>query len=150
MKSLLLALTFTTVASSTLLESVDSSDFQCGTLTPIRKIAFKVVKTLCPANALDTVNDCCVHHDKCYDNKMTTTKKRCDAEFRACLNKAMSSHGPACNVVKTSMCEAVERLGALAWWRADKSTEEIIDAIKNEFLALLSRPWAFIKAKFHL
>ncbi|KAK0408802.1 hypothetical protein QR680_004167 [Steinernema hermaphroditum] len=115
MKIQLLAALSATVLLAACVESVDPSNFQCGTEKHLNKVIYKIVDKLCPVH-IDSINDCCVEHDACYDNTTRITREECDTKFCTCLTDATSSNPTCqCQALETTMCKAVEFFGGPAY-----------------------------------
>ncbi|ETN75617.1 hypothetical protein NECAME_12239 [Necator americanus] len=85
---------------------------------------------------LETVNQCCVSHDKCYDDQLG--RKHCDDTFCDCLDRVTRGY-EVCNKEDGPLfCGMVRQFGADAYLRSgnhtvalEESQDEIIHAAPN-------------------
>ncbi|KAK6725540.1 hypothetical protein RB195_004077 [Necator americanus] len=139
----LLAVLYSTRSSptrSTNSESAESYEdeeesWECGTDAFSKYFSENQIELDCP-KLKKTVNQCCVSHDKCYDDQLG--RKHCDDTFCDCLDRVTRGY-EVCNKEDGPLfCGMVRQFGADAYLRSgnhtvslEESQDEIIHAAPN-------------------
>uniref|UniRef100_A0A7E4VM18 EB domain-containing protein n=1 Tax=Panagrellus redivivus TaxID=6233 RepID=A0A7E4VM18_PANRE len=91
---------------------VPETEWVCGAATFDRSLAFQRASEVCDDVGFD-VNQCCVIHDKCYEEDKTQAE--CDDPFCACLEKqAYRANSTNCGAVLEGFCSMVRWFGGIA------------------------------------
>ncbi|KHJ81805.1 hypothetical protein OESDEN_18507, partial [Oesophagostomum dentatum] len=97
----------------------EGDDWECGTDAFTKYMSENQIELDCP-KIKKTVNQCCVAHDKCYDDQLG--RKHCDDTFCGCLDRVTKGY-EVCNKEDGPLfCSMVRQFGAEAYVRAGNHT----------------------------
>ncbi|GMT30318.1 hypothetical protein PFISCL1PPCAC_21615, partial [Pristionchus fissidentatus] len=92
--------------------------WECGTDQDSKRVAEAEILTHCPKQK-KPVNNCCVAHDKCYDDQLG--QEHCDNIFCECLTMATKPSKTCAEQDGPFFCELVRIFGSYAYERSGKN-----------------------------
>ncbi|KAL6732518.1 hypothetical protein Aduo_003270 [Ancylostoma duodenale] len=101
----------------------DDDDWECGTDDFSKYISENQIDLDCP-QIKKTVNQCCVVHDKCYDDQLG--RKHCDDTFCDCLDRVTRGYEICHKEDGPLFCNMVRHFGAEAYLRSGNHTSTVV------------------------